>query len=200
MILYASTKNKGKLSEFLECSEQVARGQFQIEALPGIADITLPDETGHTFEENAALKASYYSRFVHGYVFADDSGLEVDALEGAPGVRSARYAGEHAADEENNALLLLNLATVSDRSARFTCAISLARAGQLLHTTRAHVKGEILTGPRGQNGFGYDPLFYYPPFGRTFAELDQDQKFQVSHRGKAFRALLEWLSTPPQIG
>jgi XTP/dITP diphosphohydrolase len=197
MILYASTTNPGKLREFLLASRQAQLAHIAIEPLPGLNEIPPPDETGITFEENAALKASYYSRFTGGLVFADDSGLEVVALHGAPGVRSARYAGEDARDDENNSLLLINLNGASDRRARFVSAIALARNRQVLHTSRGVVEGEILTEPHGSGGFGYDPLFFYPPFGCSFGEIDKERKFTVSHRGQALRNLLEWIASHP---
>jgi XTP/dITP diphosphohydrolase len=191
MLLYAATKNKGKLHEFLDAAAQSALTDLRIEPLPSLSDLQLPEETGVTFEENARLKAQYYSGYTDGFVFADDSGLEVDALGGAPGVYSARYAGPSATDEENNRLLLDNLLGEQSRSGRFVCVIALARQGQILLTSRGTVEGEILEEPRGREGFGYDPLFYSPEAGCTFAEASREQKFQVSHRGRAFRLLLQ---------
>jgi XTP/dITP diphosphohydrolase len=191
MLLYAATKNEGKLREFLEASAHSPLKNLHIKPLPGLTEIEPPRETGSTFVENAVIKAQYYSRFSDSFVFAEDSGLEVDALEGAPGVYSARYAGEEAPDAENNALLLENLRGVEHRAARFVCVIALARQQQVLFTARGAVEGEILAEQRGHQGFGYDPLFFSPTFSRTFAEISQQEKFQVSHRGIAFRALLD---------
>lgn len=198
MTLYASTSNPGKLREFLQACEQIAGVALAIQPLPELRDIAPPEETGDAFEENAVFKALYYSKFCDGLVFADDSGLEVCALGGAPGVRSARYAGENATDAENNVLLLRNLEGSSDRQARFVCVIALAARGRLLHTVRGVVQGEILTAARGANGFGYDPLFFYPPLERSFGEIDADEKFAVSHRGQALRRLFEWVSRSPE--
>ena len=192
-IVYASTTNPGKLREFLHAAAEANSSDFVIEPLPAIREIAPPEENGETFEANSILKAVYYSRFTKGLVFADDSGLEVDALGRAPGVRSARIASEHATDAENNALVLKQLETVSDRAARFVCVISLARDGRVLHSSRGTVEGELLREPRGRNGFGYDPLFFCHAVGKTLAEATQDEKFQVSHRGNALRALFEWL-------
>lgn len=189
MILYACSSNPGKLREFALAAPAVL-----IEPLPHLGPIPVPEETGATFDENARLKAVYYSAFTPELVFADDSGLEVDALAGAPGVHSARYAGPHATDAENNALLLQNLANLTRRSARFVCVLAVARQGQVLQTFRGIVEGEILPAPRGDGGFGYDPLFFYPPFGCSLAEIAPEQKFAVSHRGNALRALSAWLS------
>lgn len=197
MTLYASTSNPGKLREFLRACDQSGIANMAIEPLPGLRDIPPPEETGTTFEANATAKALYYSTFCDGCVFADDSGLEIVALGGAPGVRSARYAGEHASDEENNAMVLRNLEGSPDRRARFVCVIALATRGKLLHTVRGTVEGEILTGARGPNGFGYDPLFFYPPLRRSFGEFADEEKFAVSHRGNALRSLFEWISRTP---
>jgi XTP/dITP diphosphohydrolase len=189
MILYACSSNPGKLREFA-----LAAGDVRVEPLPNLRNIPPPDETGATFEENARIKAVYYSAFTPELVFADDSGLEVDALAGAPGVHSARYAGPNASDDENNALLLRNLDNATRRSARFVCVIALARQGQILQMFRGRVDGEILPVPCGAGGFGYDPLFLYPPFGCSFAQLAPEEKFAVSHRGHALRAISRYLS------
>jgi XTP/dITP diphosphohydrolase len=188
--VWCATGNPGKLREFRLAGEVLG---IDIEPLAGIKSLVAPEETGATFEENARLKAEYYSRFAPGPLFADDSGLEVDALGGAPGVYSARYAGPSATDEANNRLLLERLDGNSNRAARFVCAIALAKGGQAVRTFRGVVEGEILTAPRGPGGFGYDPLFYYPPFGCSFGEVEGEKKFAVSHRGNALRALLEAL-------
>ena len=189
MLLYACSTNTGKLKEF-----ELAATDLTIEPLPILRTVPPPVENGTTFEENARIKAIYYSAFTQQLVFADDSGLEVDALGGAPGAISARYAGPHATDEANNALLLRNLESIAQRSGRFVCVIALARQGKVLQTFHGAVEGEILRAPRGTNGFGYDPLFYYPPFACSFAELAPEQKFAVSHRGIALRNLLNFLS------
>lgn len=189
MTLYCATGNPGKLREFQLAGELL---QIGIEPLAGLKEIAAPEENGATFEENARIKAAYYSRFAPGPLFADDSGLEVDALNGAPGVYSARYAGPHATDLANNELLLQRLGDNPNRSARFVCVIALAEAGEVRQTFRGKVEGEILHAARGPGGFGYDPLFYYPPFGCSFGEVDGPKKFDVSHRGKALRALLNY--------
>jgi XTP/dITP diphosphohydrolase len=192
VIVYCATRNPGKLREF-----QAAAGEdIEVVSLPGLGDIDPPEETGDTFESNAAQKAIYYSRFTSELVFVDDSGLSVDALGGAPGVYSARYAGPEADDEANNRLLLERMRGVSGRTARFVCVIALARRGESIRTFRAEVEGRLLEEPRGSNGFGYDPLFYYPPFGCGFGEVDRERKQSVSHRGQALRALLTYLRRP----
>jgi XTP/dITP diphosphohydrolase len=188
--LYCATGNPGKLREFQMSAGQTA---IRVEMAPGFGDIQPCEETGATFEENAVLKAKYYGALAPGPLFADDSGLEVDALGGAPGVYSARFAGPHATDEANNQLLLERMRGVRDRVARFVCVIALVDGGRLAGTFRGEVEGEILEEARGANGFGYDPLFYYPPFGCTLGEASAERKLQVSHRGKALRALWQLL-------
>ena len=151
------------------------------------------EETGLTFEENAIQKALYYSAFADGILFADDSGLEVEALNNAPGIYSARYAGSNATNQQNNDLLLQNMEGVTNRKARFVCVVALAKRGKLVQTFRGEVDGEILSAPSGTEGFGYDPLFYYPPFGKSFGEIPDDEKFSVSHRGIALISMLNYL-------
>jgi XTP/dITP diphosphohydrolase len=192
MTLYCATKNPGKLREF-----QAAAGDIAILPLPGLNTIPAPEETGATFTDNAILKARYYSRFAPGLLFADDSGLVVDALGGEPGVYSARYAGAHATDAQNNALLLERLRGVANRAARFVCVIALAHAGQLITTFEGVVHGHIIDTPRGANGFGYDPIFFYPPLNRTIAEIDTADKFHISHRGAALSQLFAFLRQHP---
>jgi XTP/dITP diphosphohydrolase len=183
--LYCATSNPGKLREF-----QLAAGQgWEFVPLIGIPPC---QETGESFEENAIQKAAYYSRHAPGLLFAEDSGLEVEALGGAPGVRSARFAGDGASDDDNNRLLIEKLRGVSDRSARYCCAIAVAEQGRVLHTFRGEVAGRIIDEPRGTNGFGYDSYFLYEPCGLTFAEIAPEQKLALSHRGQVTRQMLEW--------
>jgi len=201
--LYAATTSQGKLRDFRTAAEAHA---LDLEPLPGIETIPAPEEDGVTFAANAALKAVYYSRFVPGeLVLADDSGLEVDALYGAPGVRSARFAADagvvdspdakHTTDVWNNMELLLRLAGVpaAQRTARYRCVLVAARDGVVLHTAEGAVEGLILESPRGTGGFGYDPLFYLPALDRTMAEVDLETKHSLSHRGRAIAALLAML-------
>jgi len=166
---------------------------FQVESLPGLPSIPPPEETGATFEENAILKALYYSKHCDGYLFVDDSGLAVDALAGAPGVYSARFAGPHATDDENNRLLLDRMRGVADRTARFVCIVALAQSGRLVQTFRGEVEGRLTDAGRGANGFGYDPLFFYEPFGCTFGEAPLERKMEVSHRSQALRKMRAFL-------
>jgi XTP/dITP diphosphohydrolase len=193
MILYACSTNPGKMREFALAGRGSGLAALEIEALPGLEQIRAPEENGTSFEENARTKAVYYSGFTPELVFADDSGLEVDALGGSPGVLSARYAGPQASEQQNNELLLRNLESATRRSARFVCVLAVARRGEVLETIRGSVEGEILRAPRGERGFGYDPLFWYAPLGCSFAELSAEEKFAVSHRGNALRGLFRWL-------
>jgi XTP/dITP diphosphohydrolase len=184
VIVYCGTSNKGKLREF-----QLAAPDFELRPV----NAPPPEEQGDTFEETAIDKALYYSRFAEGYVFADDSGLEVDALGGAPGVLSARFAGLQATDADNNALLLEKLRCTENRSARFICSIALVREGKLIRTFRGVVEGRIIDDARGPHGFGYDPLFFYEPYGCTFGEADDSMKMSVSHRAQALNAMFSFL-------
>jgi XTP/dITP diphosphohydrolase len=194
-----ATSNPGKLRDF---SGAAAAHGIEIVPLPGFASLPTVVEDGLTFEANARKKAEAYSRYAPGtIVLADDSGLEIDALGGAPGVHSARYAAEepHRAeqntdDQANNARVLRELEAVpiGKRQGRFICVIAAARNGGTLATFEANAEGMILDHPRGSNGFGYDPLFYFPEIGKTFAELSAEEKAAYSHRGKAFRAFLNW--------
>ena len=191
MRLYCATTNPGKLREF----RLALADAFEVDTIPGLKGIAVCEETGATFEENAIEKALYYSKHCDGPVFVDDSGLEVDALGGAPGVYSARYAGEGATDAENNRLLLERMKGVEERTARFVCVVALAERGKLIRTFRAAVEGQLTEQPRGANGFGYDPLFFYAPFGYTFGEAPLERKMQVSHRAQALGMLKASLIT-----
>jgi len=187
--LYCATTNSGKLREFRKALEK----WLEIDTLPGLANIPPCEETGATFEENAIQKALYYSKCCDEYLFVDDSGLEVDALRGAPGVYSARFAGPDATDATNNRLLLDRMQGIQNRTARFVCVVALGRKGQLIRTFRGEVEGRLVEEPRGANGFGYDPLFFYPPFGSTFGEVPLERKMEVSHRAMALSAMQAWL-------
>jgi XTP/dITP diphosphohydrolase len=196
-----ATSNPGKIRDLVGAA--VAH-HVQIETLPGFASLLSVVEDGATFEANAGKKAEYYSKHAEGeLVIADDSGLEVDALGGAPGVHSARYAAAennlpqdsgNSDDEANNARLLRELHDVPEefRTARFVCVIAAARNGHTLATFHGKAEGIILSVPRGKNGFGYDPLFYFQEIGKTFAELSAEEKAGYSHRAAAFRDFLEW--------
>jgi XTP/dITP diphosphohydrolase len=225
VLLCLASTNPGKLREFREAA---AKRGISVEPVPRIKDLPYCPEESPTFEANAISKALHYNAFVEGPVFADDSGLCVDALGGAPGVYSARYAvpqgppepsqgasragtgsspggtaTAHPAfpssaevDAANNARLLLELQGVPPdrRAAHYVCAIALAQNGRVLKVTRGCVVGLIAETPRGSRGFGYDPYFFFPPLGKTFAELSAEDKFAVSHRGQAFRKLLDYLT------
>ena len=182
--LFCATGNAGKLREFQDHSP------ISIETLPDFRRIPPCVEDGDNFEQNAVVKARHYAPYASGLLFADDSGLEVEALGGAPGVYSARFSGEHSTDQANNLLLLEKLRGVANRSARFVCVIALAEGERLRGVFRGAVAGVILDEPRGSSGFGYDPLFYCPALGLTFGEAPAEQKFSLSHRGQALRAML----------
>jgi XTP/dITP diphosphohydrolase len=201
--LYAATSSKGKLRDFATAA---TAHDVLIEPLPGLATIPAPEEDGASFQANATLKAVYYSRFAPDHlVLADDSGLEVDALNGAPGVRSARFAADAGltdspdandnTDVWNNMVLLQRLARIpaEKRTARYRCVLVAARDGQPLYTAEGAVEGLLLDAPHGTGGFGYDPLFYLPELQLTMAEIDLETKHTLSHRGRAFAALLNQL-------
>ena len=197
--IYVATSNRGKLRDF---STAASVYLIEVQPIPTLSAIPPPAETGDTFEANARLKAEYYSHHVPGaLVLADDSGLTVDALDGEPGVRSARYAEDSeyalsfAQDEANNRLVLHRMKKVADenRGAAFVCVIAAAKNGVTLGAFSGEVRGTLLHAPRGQNGFGYDPLFYFPELARSFAELSNAEKLAVSHRGRAFEKFMTWL-------
>ncbi len=196
--LYVATSNPGKLRDFAAAADLY---DFSIAPLPCLDRIPAPPENKTSFKGNAQSKALYYSRLATGYdVLADDSGLEVNALNGDPGVRSARYAADNGfsatgdPDQDNNLLLLQQFAKSQSRSARYRCVLALARDGECLLTAEGAVEGRIATEPRGDGGFGYDPLFYLPELGKTMAEIDLATKATLSHRGRALQALLKQLS------
>jgi len=194
-----ATSNPGKIRDFAGAASKY---DIEIAPLPNFSVLPPVLEDGSTFEANARKKAEAYSRYAPGeLVIADDSGLELDALSGAPGVHSARYAADepHRAeantdDDANNAKLLREIRRVppEKRTGRFVCWIAAARDQKTLSVFEGKAEGMILDAPRGSNGFGYDPLFYFPAIGKTFAELSSEEKARYSHRGAAFRAFLEW--------
>jgi XTP/dITP diphosphohydrolase len=192
MKLCLASGNPGKLHEF----QVLAAGHaLELQLLPGFAALPEFEENAPTFAENAAGKALYHSRHCEGMVFADDSGLVVPALGGAPGVHSARYAGAGASNEQRIAKLLAELQDKkgAERAAYFVCVIAAAQQGRAVAVVSAKVDGEILEAPRGRSGFGYDPVFFFPELAKSFAELQPEEKNQFSHRGKAFRRLMEVL-------
>lgn len=191
MKILLATGNAGKVRDF-----GGMQPELHVALLPEYASVPVAPELGRSFEENARQKAEYYSRLTSEWVLADDSGLEVDALGGDPGVDSALYAGRHGDDEANNQLVLERLRGIpaEQRGGRFVCVLALARGGQTAVTFRGVVEGLILTAPRGDNGFGYDPLFYSPEAGRGFGELTAEEKARYSHRGRAVRELLKWVA------
>src|SRR5882724_5111695 len=189
MDLLLATRNAHKMREFRE----LLGPGFDVIDLSSFPEITIPEETGRTFEENATLKAIAASKQLPSLVITDDSGLEVEALGGAPGIFSARYAGENAGDVSNIDKLLRELrkrnVATEKRSARFRCAIALAQDGKLLGVFEGFVEGKIVEPPRGSGGFGYDPIFEPNGFDQTFAEITPESKNKISHRGQAIAAL-----------
>lgn len=201
MDILIATTNPGKVREF---QQMLAHGQLHFHDLSAIAPIAVPQETGQTFRENACLKAGWYARHAHQWTLADDSGLQVDALGGSPGIYSARWAELHNAghgDADNNALLLQQLQNTPDnqRTARFVCILAISNPdGQILFTTQGTIEGRILHTPRGDNGFGYDPLFLVDGTNQTSAQLSPSEKNAISHRGQALKRLRKLLHEQAQ--
>ena len=182
--LLVTSKNKKKINELKEILEPVGITIISSNDIDGLPDV---EETGKTFEENAILKASEIAKLTDNYVFADDSGLEVEALNNAPGIYSARYAGENATDEDRINKLLNELGNKENRKARFVCVIAISDKNGETMTFRGEVYGSIIDKPRGKSGFGYDPIFVPDEFDETFAELSPDVKNRISHRGNALK-------------
>jgi XTP/dITP diphosphohydrolase len=191
-----ATTNPNKVREIRALLDGV---NIDVVGLDRFVGIEPPEEPGATFEENAALKARYYAAATGLPAIAEDSGLEIDALNGQPGVESARFGGVDSSYPEKFEKLyaMLDAAGGRDSTARFVCAVALAEGDDLRFAARGTVEGRISPGPRGTHGFGYDPIFFYPPEGRTLAEVGDEVKRAVSHRGAAFRALRAWLEGSP---
>jgi XTP/dITP diphosphohydrolase len=192
--LFAASSNPGKLREYRALAEP-AGAALVLESLPNFDCLPAFDEIWPTFGENAAGKALHYSHGAPGLVIADDSGIVVPALGGAPGVQSARYAGPNASDADRIRKLLGEMRGKSgqERRARFVCVVAIAEAGSMHGIFSASAEGMLLEEPRGKNGFGYDPVFLVPELGKTFAELSREEKNRYSHRGKAFQKALDFL-------
>ena len=191
--IVAATGNKHKLEEY----RQLLDGQnVELKSLLDYPNYTEPEENGSTFKENASIKAVAACKYCDVPAFADDSGLEVAALDGRPGIHSSRYA---ATDSERIAKLLGEMEGVTDRSARFVCVIAIAANGEVIETFEGEVKGTILTAPRGENGFGYDPVFQPEGFDKSFAELTQEEKNRISHRARAYAKALEFVEDEMSI-
>lgn len=196
-IIVLATKNSGKVKEFQQLLKNFP---VEIKNLNDFGPIPEVEEDGETFDENAYKKAAFAAKVLGLPAIADDSGLVVEALAGTPGVKSARYAGENATDQENIEKLLRAMDGKTDRRAAFECVISIAVPSGPALTYEGRCEGEITTSPKGDSGFGYDPVFYYPEYGKTFAEISSEDKNRVSHRGKAlgevvaeFDKVLAWL-------
>ena len=193
MVLVVATSNPNKLREIREL---LADAPINLATLERWGRVETPAETGTTFDENARLKALYYARATGELVVAEDSGLEVDALGGAPGVESARFGGEITYPEKFALIYqALRERQVGEAFARFVCALALARGSSVLFESRGTIEGRIAAEPRGNGGFGYDPIFFYPPYNCTLAEATAEQKAAVSHRGQAFRRLRAFLES-----
>ena len=195
MRLLVATTNPGKLREI---ASLLADAPVALVTLTDLPHIEEPEETGLTFQENARLKAIHYAGRSGMVTVAEDSGLSIDALGGEPGVRSARFLRPDAPYPERFAEILSRLSGPpgQNRAARFVCAVAVAHGDTILFETTGTVEGEIADAPRGTRGFGYDPIFYYPPYGSTLAEVTEEAKLHVAHRGQAFRALADWLREP----
>ena len=193
MRLLLATTNRDKIGEIRHLLAPLPYDLIALDEWPGLA---APEETGRTFEENARAKALHYAAATGELTVSEDSGLEIDALGGAPGVESARYGGVNATYPEKFALIYdaLRRAGTPDGPARFICALALVSGDRVLFETRGTVEGRIAPEPKGTGGFGYDPIFFYPPYGQTLAEAGE-RKAAVSHRGAAFRALRHFLET-----
>lgn len=190
--LLVATTNPGKMKEIQALLEGAPVRVVTLNDYPGLAE---PEETGSTFAENALLKARAYAAVTKLPTVAEDSGLEIDALGGEPGIHSARYPGATYPEKFNNLYARLSDAP-RPWTARFVCELACVDSdGRALFTTRGTVEGEVADVPRGDQGFGYDPMFFYPPYGRTLGEVDGPEKLAVVHRGKAFRAFRRWLET-----
>ena len=198
--LVIATANPGKAREF---REMLGSDRYEWTDLAEHRDVPGVEETGKTFRANACLKAAHYAKQLNSWALADDSGLVVDALDGKPGVYSARWAemnGTGKGDADNNTTLLKQTENVPDakRTARFVCCLAFAdEQGRIVLTAQDAVEGVLLRSPRGSNGFGYDPLFFFPQLGKTTAELEPEQKHAISHRGKALRRLRELMERLP---
>ena len=194
--LLVATTNPGKLTEIAGILQGAP---VALLTLQDCAPVPEPEETGETFADNARMKARYYAAATGLVSVADDSGLEIDALAKAPGVHSARWHGTDYPEKFRRIQELFRERGVTGSTARFVCHVAVARGNDVLFESRGVVEGEIAAEPRGTNGFGYDPIFWYPPFGCTLAELDSVTKSTVSHRGQAFAALREWLLQNPGL-
>lgn len=187
MVLVLASRNKGKTAEIRSLLKGYPVKLLNLDDFGTIPEVV---EDGQTFDDNAYKKASFTARVLGFPAIADDSGLVVDALDGKPGVHSARYAGDHATDEENLTKLLKEIDGQTNRKAAFQCVISIAVPTGAALTYEGRCEGEIIDTPSGSGGFGYDPVFFYPELGKTFAEIDMDAKSRVSHRGKALQEML----------
>ena len=191
MKIIVATTNTHKINEISNIFFSLP---YTIESIEKYVKVSAPEETGKTFAENARLKALYYSSNISQLTVAEDSGLQIDELGGAPGIYSARYPGATYQEKFRNIYTQLHKRGAKTSTARFVCAVTLAQDQEIVFESQGIIEGHIAEQPAGTEGFGYDPIFFYPPFNRTLAELTPKQKAQVSHRGQAFRALHQYLA------
>ena len=191
MKIVVATTNAHKVSEICDIFSNLP---YTIESIKNYVTVRAPEETGTTFQENAKLKALYYSSKIPQLTVAEDSGLQIDGLDGAPGIHSARYPGVTYQEKFRRIYAQLHERGLTTSSARFICAVALAQNQRIIFESQGVIEGRIAEQPAGIEGFGYDPIFFYPPFSRTLAELTPKQKARVSHRGQAFRTLHEYLA------
>ena len=191
MKIVVATTNAHKVSEICDIFSNLP---YTIESIKNYVTVRAPEETGTTFQENAKLKALYYSSKIPQLTVAEDSGLQIDGLDGAPGIHSARYPGVTYQEKFRRIYTQLHERGLTTSSARFICAVALAQNQKIVFESRGVIEGRIAEQPVGTEGFGYDPIFFYPPFSRTLAELTPKQKARVSHRGQAFKTLHQYLA------
>ncbi len=197
--ILAATTNRGKVRE-IEKLFTPSLIQVKLYFLPDFNIMVDCPEAGETFLENAVAKSLFYGKFVpHLYTVGDDSGLVVEALDGGPGIYSSRYSGPDATDEKNIVKLLEQLKGIENRKAKFVTAVCLSRNGQIIKTFTGEVEGIIIDEKRGSGGFGYDPVFFYPPLKKTFAQLSTEEKNRISHRARAFQKLKDFLESSKEF-
>tara|TARA_B100000686_G_C16648871_1_gene894392 strand:+ start:598 stop:1194 length:597 start_codon:yes stop_codon:yes gene_type:complete len=192
MKIVVATTNDHKVREIRQIFSDLP---YSIESIKKHVKVSAPEETGSTFEENARLKALYYSSKIPQLTVAEDSGLQIDGLDGAPGIHSARYPGVTYQEKFKRIYTQLHERGLTTSPARFICTVALAKKQRIIFESQGVIEGHIAEQPAGIEGFGYDPIFFYPPFSRTLAELTPKQKSRVSHRGQAFRTLHEYLAS-----
>lgn len=188
--IFIASSNKDKIREFAEI---LGEQGYTVKSLIDYPDYIQPDETGKTFEENAVIKAEHFSNAFRCACIADDSGLEIEALNNEPGIYSARYLGRNTPYKEKNAIILSRMESADNRKCRYVCAVALCIPNEKTHVFTGICEGLIAEKPAGSNGFGYDPIFYYPKLNKTLAEMSEEEKNQISHRGIAIQKMKEYM-------